>query len=201
MLKNLSEVPTKDTEERFRAVALRYFNVCGVHPTGVIGDAKVNNLIPIVFNRVKSGKAITIFGTDYDTKDGTCVRDYIDVNDLIQGHLRSIEKIIRVEENEKNDNFFRAYNLGTGVGTSVREIIDVCKEVIGEDFEVIEGDRRLGDPAELFCGNKLASEDLGWKYEKSLFDSISSAWEFANTGFQKYEDFKEKDTRDWINEL
>lgn len=203
MLINFSQIPTQKLgiEQQFRAVALRYFNVCGVHPTGVIGDAKVHNLIPIVFNRVKQGKAVTIFGTDYDTRDGTCIRDYIDVNDLIEGHIRAMEKISALESSEKNTSFFKAYNLGTGLGTSVKEIIDACKEVIGDDFEVIEGERRLGDPAKLYAGNKYVTEDLGWKFQKSLTESIQSAWTFVNEGFPKYDGFKGTDSGEWIVDL
>lgn len=202
MFKSFSEIPLDpENPQKFRSIALRYFNVCGVHPSGVIGDAKVTNLIPIIFNRVKAKKPITIFGSDYDTRDGTCIRDYIDVNDLIEGHLRALEKILKEKRENEELSFFKAYNLGTGIGSSVKEIIDVCKEVIGEEFEVVEGERRLGDPAELYAGNKLVVEELGWKAQKSLKESIQSGWEFSNSGFPQYEKFKEVDDKKWIVEL
>ncbi len=138
--------------------ALRYFNVAGSHPSGSIGEAHdpETHLIPIVLQAaLKERPAITIYGTDYPTPDGTCIRDYVHVCDLIDGHTLALQYLRAGGESS-------AFNLGIGHGFSVREIIDAAKAVTGQPIPVVEGPRRTGDPAVLIASGDKAREVLGW---------------------------------------
>ncbi|TWT52877.1 UDP-glucose 4-epimerase [Rubripirellula amarantea] len=154
--------------------ALRYFNAAGARPDGTIGEdhAPESHLIPIVL-QVALGQRdhITVFGDDYPTPDGTCIRDYIHIDDLGAAHLLAMEKL------EPGKGI--CVNLGTGRGTSVREIIDACREVTGHEIPEVMGKRREGDPPELIADATLAKEMLGWvpKYNdpKSI---IETAWKW-----------------------
>lgn len=157
----------------FKYVALRYFNVCGADLDGEIGEWPGNsaNLIPLVFDAVVGNKEdIKLFGTDYPTPDGTCVRDYIHVTDLAEAHILALEYLVH---NGKSDVF----NLGNGNGFSVREIVNMTKKVIGRDFKVTEAERRAGDMAELVADFEKSRRILKWKPKYSdLKTIISSAW-------------------------
>ena len=197
ILRNLTEVPVgvpssegEVNDYPFRAIPLRYFNACGAHPSGVLGDLKIDNLIPIIFKRMSEGKGISIFGNDYDTRDGTCIRDYIDVNDLISAHVLAIQHLLKAQQEAPKTSLFEPINLGTGTGTSVKEIVDMVKEVTGVDFEVKIAPRRAGDPSKTLACNKKAKEVLGWENKFGLRDSIGNAWKFI-TGPAK--EIKEKD--------
>ena len=161
-----------------RYVSLRYFNACGAHPNGKIGEAHnpETHLIPLIL-QVPNGKReyISVFGNDYDTKDGTCVRDYINVEDLAQAHIKALEYL----KNGGETNFF---NLGTNDGNSVKEVFDACEAVTGRQIPVEICPRRDGDPAKLVADNRKALEVLNWKPEKDLRYSIKTAneWEKAN---------------------
>lgn len=153
--------------------ALRYFNAAGADEEGFLGESHnpETHLIPLVLQAVKGEREnITIFGTDYETDDGTCVRDYIHVEDLADAHMKALEKMFLCNESY-------CINLGTGIGTSVKEIIDAVEEVTGEKVPVIYGDRREGDPAKLYASNNMAQKTLGWtpKYTK-IKDIIKTAW-------------------------
>lgn len=156
-------------------VALRYFNACGAHPNGKIGELHnpETHLIPLVL-QVPQGKReyISVFGDDYDTKDGTCVRDYIHVLDLADAHIRSLEYLTKNE----TSNIF---NLGNGVGFSVLEIIEAAERVVGKPIKkVIEG-RRSGDPANLIASNEKARTVLGWQPQYTdVEEIIDTAWKY-----------------------
>lgn len=156
-------------------VALRYFNACGAHPNGKIGELHdpETHLIPLIL-QVPLGKrdAINVFGKDYPTKDGTCIRDYIHVCDLADAHIRAFNYL---KENEKSETI----NLGNGEGYSVLEIIEAAKKVTGKPIPVnIEG-RRAGDPARLIANPQKAKEILGWiPHYTNVEDIIASAWNF-----------------------
>jgi len=122
-----------------------------------------------------SGKrdAITVFGRDYDTEDGTCIRDYIHVADLCQAHWLAIQRLREHGES-------RRYNLGNGNGFSVQQVIDVCLKVTGKDITVIEGERREGDPAVLVADSSLARSELGWRHTADLDSIVAHAWEFES---------------------
>ena len=154
-------------------VSLRYFNACGADGSGSIGEAHnpESHLIPLVL-QVPLGKRgdISIFGTDYDTPDGTCIRDYIHVTDLAVAHILAVKYLLN---GGKSDIF----NLGNGVGYSVREVIEVARRVTGHSIPARETPRRAGDPARLVASSEKAKRILGWKpVHDSLEEIISSAW-------------------------
>ena len=156
-----------------RYIALRYFNAAGCDPEGQLGENHdpEEHLIPIVLD-VALGKRdrITIFGTDYDTPDGTCVRDYVHVSDLAMAHVLALDSLTL-------DGKSTAYNLGIGNGHSVLEVIDSCRRVTGCDIAVEEGSRRPGDPAVLVADPTRAMHELGWKPRFTELDEIvRTAW-------------------------
>ena len=154
-------------------VSLRYFNACGAHKSAKIGEAHnpESHLIPLVL-QVPNGKreSVSIYGTDYDTPDGTCIRDYIHVTDLAKAHILAVEYLMKGGE-------CNVFNLGNGVGYSVREVIETARRVTGHPIPAVEIPRRAGDPAKLVASGEKAKEILGWKPEiTELEDIIRSAW-------------------------
>ena len=154
-------------------VALRYFNACGAHPDGNIGEAHdpETHLIPLVL-QVPNGQRshVDIFGDDYETRDGTCVRDYIHVCDLASAHVLAAEYLM---PGGKNDVF----NLGNGVGFTVKEIVEASEKVVGRPIPAKIAPRRAGDPAQLVASNEKAKKVLGWKPKFHDIDTIiSTAW-------------------------
>jgi len=154
-------------------VILRYFNPVGAHSSGEIGESPndtPNNLLPFV-TQVAVGvrEKVVIHGDDYDTKDGTGVRDYIHVVDLAMGHIRALEKISK-------DNGLFVYNLGTGLGVSVKEMIDAIRLASGKEIPTVVGPRRPGDVAEVVSDAGLAEKELGWITKYTLEDMAASAW-------------------------
>ena len=159
-----------------RWAGLRYFNVAGAGWPD-LADPAIMNLIPMVLDRIERGESAKIFGTDYDTPDGTCVRDYIHVLDLAEAHIAALDVLA---EGRQPDH--HTYNVGTGLGTSVREIIDGLRRVIGWDFPVEELDRRAGDPPKLIGDPLSIGVDLGWKANNGLDEILTSAWEGWQAG-------------------
>ena len=159
-----------------KSVRLRYFNVAGADSKTRIGEwhEPETHLIPNVL-KAKEDKVFKMFGTDYETKDGTCVRDYINVEDLAQAHIKALEYL----KNGGETNFF---NLGTTEGNSVKEVFEACEAIKGSKIPLEICPRRGGDPAILVADNKKAKEILGWKPEHDLKDCIETAylWEKAN---------------------
>lgn len=156
-----------------RYVSLRYFNACGADESGTIGEAHnpESHLIPLIL-QVPNGKreTISIYGTDYDTPDGTCIRDYIHVTDLAQAHILAVQYLNNGGESD-------IFNLGNGVGYSVREVIETAKKVTGHPIPATESSRRAGDPARLVASSEKAKKILGWKpVHDSLEEIIASAW-------------------------
>lgn len=152
-------------------IALRYFNAAGAAPDGSIGESHnpESHLIPLVLKAIKGEREnIKVFGNDYDTPDGTCLRDYIHVDDLAAAHRLALEKL---------DMFSGAINLGTGIPTSVTEIIRAAENVAGKSCPAVIEGRRAGDPARLYADNKKAKEILGWvpRYT-AIEDIIRTAW-------------------------
>ena len=156
-----------------RFVSLRYFNACGAHVSGGIGEAHnpESHLIPLILQvPLKKREAISIFGDDYDTKDGTCVRDYIHVTDLAQAHVLAVKYLM---EGGKSDIF----NLGNGVGFTVKEVIETARKVTGDPIKAVVSPRRAGDPARLIASSEKAKKILGWKPEHAdLEEIIATAW-------------------------
>ena len=156
-------------------VALRYFNAAGAHVSGEIGEAHSpeSHLIPLIL-QVPNGKRefISVFGDDYPTPDGTCVRDYIHVTDLADAHIRALEYL-------KKGGKSTHYNLGNGNGFSVKEVIDTVEKVVGKDIKRSIAERRAGDPASLVASSEKIQRELGWKPRfASLEDIVATAWKW-----------------------
>lgn len=161
------------------SVIFRYFNVAGSDPEGEIGEfhQPETHLIPLILDSI-SGKrdALTIFGTDYDTPDGTCIRDYVHVCDLVDAHVLGLGWL-------KDGKGSRVFNLGTGSGFSVREVMDRAAEVTGKPVPCTEGPRRAGDCTKLVSGSSRAKAELGWKPARSnLEQMVADAWKWHQTG-------------------
>ncbi|WP_018664805.1 UDP-glucose 4-epimerase GalE [Heyndrickxia acidiproducens] len=166
-------------------VALRYFNVAGARSTGEIGEDHhpETHLIPVVLETVLGKReAITIFGEDYDTKDGTCVRDYIHVEDLIAAHILALKYL-------QNGGASDVFNLGSSQGFSVKEIVDTVRKVTGKGFNVKIGDRRAGDPSVLIASSDKAKRVLGWNPQKTDINQIiKDAWNWHQNHPAGYND-------------
>lgn len=166
-------------------VALRYFNVAGADESGKIGEDHdpESHLIPIILQAAMGRRdCIKVFGTDYPTPDGTCVRDYVHVSDLIDAHLLALEYLGRGGRSD-------AFNLGNGEGFSVRQVIEVARQVTAQPIKVVESDRRAGDPAILIASSKKAAEVLGWQPRHAeLADIVASAWKWHTTHPEGYDD-------------
>ena len=164
-----------DYAYNLKFVSLRYFNAAGADPENQLGErhSPETHLIPLVLQAASGRRdSITIFGDKYDTPDGTCIRDYIHVNDLCSAHLLALEHL------DKGGNS-KSYNLGNGQGYSIKEIIDNAKIITGKDFNVVIGKYRDGDPARLVADSKLIQSELGWKPEFSDIKIIlRHAWEW-----------------------
>ena len=163
-------------------VIFRYFNVAGADPDGEIGEfhKPETHLIPLILDAIDGKRdAITIFGTDYETHDGTCIRDYVHVCDLVDAHVLGLRWL----ENRGSD---RIYNIGSGTGFSVREVIEQASLVTDRDVPFIEGARRPGDCSKLVSGSELAHVELGWEPKRSSLDHmIKDAWRWHQTvGYQ-----------------
>ena len=156
-----------------QSVCLRYFNAAGADPEGELGERHdpETHLIPLVLQAASGRRdSITVFGNDYDTEDGTCVRDYIHVEDLAQAHWLALEYLER-------ENRSAAFNLGNGNGYSIREVIETVREVTGREFAVEDGPRRPGDPPVLVADSRRALSELGWRPQYSdLADIVRHAW-------------------------
>lgn len=158
-------------------VALRYFNVCGAHPDGTIGDdkPKPSNLMTVsMLNALGKIPELTIFGKDFDTKDGTGIRDYIHPCDLATGHIKALEYILAGNEPD-------VFNLGTGTGSSVLEVIAATEEASGRKLNIKDGPRRSGDPSISISNPSKANNTLGWKAKFSLKDMAKTAWNWHST--------------------
>jgi len=169
---------------RLSYAALRYFNACGAGQNATLGEdhRPESHLIPLTI-RAAMGKRddIKIYGTDYETRDGTCIRDYIHIDDLCRAHLLALDKL--------DSNREIVCNLGSETGHSVREVIETVREVSGRDFKVVETDRRPGDPPILTANAARARSELGWKIEKpDLAEMVSTAWQWHTSHPDGYPD-------------
>lgn len=163
-------------------VALRYFNAAGAEPSGKIGEDHNPelHLIPIVLEAALGHRdAITVFGADYPTKDGTCIRDYVHVLDLADAHIKALEFMTKENKSE-------TFNLGSAHGYSVKEVIEAVERITGKHVPVKIGERRAGDPAVLIADNTKARTTLGWEIQYGLDAIISSAWNWE-TGLNTYD--------------
>ena len=173
-----------DTCYGIKFTVLRYFNAAGAHINGQIGEdhSPETHLIPLILQvALNKRKEIMIFGDDYNTKDGTCVRDYIHVSDLASAHSLALDRLIAGGKS-------RIYNLGNGTGFTVKEVIDVARKVTGHPIPAIVSPRRAGDPATLIASSEKAISELKWKPKfNSLETIIETAWKWHNEHPNGYE--------------
>lgn len=169
-----------NTDSKISQISLRYFNPIGAHPSAKIGELPIgtpNNLVPFI-TQVAAGwrEKITVFGSDYETTDGTCIRDYIHVVDLAQAHVLALGKIL-----DSEGSSLETFNIGTGQGTSVKEIIDIFQDVNDKPINVEYGDRRAGDVPSIFANSDKAKTELGWEAKFGIEDCLKHAWEWQKT--------------------
>lgn len=169
-----------DKAYNIKSISLRYFNAAGADPDGELGERHnpETHLIPLILQAASGRREkITIYGDDYNTEDGTCVRDYIHVTDLCDAHLLALDKLL-------NEGESRRYNLGNGRGFSVKQVIDTASRVTGENIPVEIGKRRKGDPEQLVADSDLIKKELGWKPGLDRLETIiQHAWEWEKAYF------------------
>lgn len=172
-----------DTAYGMKSVSLRYFNAAGADPEGELGERHdpETHLIPLVLQAASGRRShITVFGRDYDTPDGTCIRDYVHIEDLCSAHWLALRSLMAGGTSQ-------AYNLGNGSGFSVQEVIDMARRVTGRSISVLDGPRRAGDPARLVADSRLIREVLGWspRYAE-LATLIEHAWNWERTTIKRH---------------
>jgi len=167
---------TSGTENVVRGIALRYFNPIGAHPSALIGELPrgvPNNLVPFITQTaIGKRECLSIFGNDYPTEDGTCLRDYIDVVDLAKAHVAAVARMV----DDRMKQGYEIFNIGTGRPVSVAELVSAFEKVNGLKLDYKYVDRRPGDVVAIWADTKLANEELGWRAERSIEDSLASAW-------------------------
>ena len=163
-------IATASSAAPLAATSLRYFNVVGSGPTRIY-DVSPHNLFPKVFASLSRGEPARINGADYATPDGTCVRDYVHVTDLANAHVEAAKAL------DGGRSLEPVYNLGSGAGTSVRQIVEAMREVTGSTAEPVIGPRRPGDPARIVAAGDLAARDLNWHHTSTITHMVTSAWE------------------------
>ncbi|MBV9297242.1 MAG: UDP-glucose 4-epimerase GalE [Acidobacteriaceae bacterium] len=167
-----------DRYRGLRSIPLRYFNACGAEPEAGLGERHdpETHLIPLILRAIRIGKPVTLFGDDYPTPDGTCIRDYIHVSDLAEAHILAVEYLL-------NGGASGAFNVGTGSGHSVKEVVTAVERVTGKKVPHTIGPRREGDPPSLVADSQKLQRTLGWRPKRTDLDRIvSDAWEFAQKG-------------------
>jgi len=169
---------TAAVNKNYNIVALRYFNPVGAHATALIGELPIGvpqNLVPFITQTaIGKREKITVFGDDYNTPDGSCVRDYIHVVDLAKAHVAAIK---RMEEGKSKDNY-EVFNIGTGKGTTVLEVINAFEKSTGQKLNYTVGPRRGGDIEQIYGDATKSSQELGWTAELNVEDMMQSAWEW-----------------------
>lgn len=166
------------THAGFNGISLRYFNPAGAHESAQIGEYPLNppsNLVPVITRAASRQLPVTVFGNDYDTPDGTCIRDYIHVCDVAKAHVAALDKLIRTKSVTGS---YSVYNIGSGSGQSVLEVIAAFEKVSGQRVEVKIGERRSGDLPKIWADTSLAEKELGWKTGSDLEEIVKSAWEW-----------------------
>ncbi len=179
--KQIGEEIIQDTckvNEKLNSIALRYFNPIGAHPSAEIGELPIGvpqNLVPFITQTaIGMREQLSVFGGDYPTIDGTCVRDYIHVVDLAKAHVVALQRLL----GHKNETSYEVFNLGTGTGSSVLEAIQSFEKVSGEKLKYQIVDRREGDVVAAYAETSKANDVLGWKTELTLDDAMASAWKW-----------------------
>ncbi len=166
-----------DRYRNFRSIRLRYFNACGAEPEAGLGELHdpETHLVPLLIRAIQTGRPVTIFGNDYPTPDGTCIRDYIHVSDLAEAHVLAVEHLLSGGASE-------VFNVGTGNGHSVKEVLEAVERVTGKQVPRVVGPRREGDPPSLVADSQKLQNVLGWKPTRTDLDRIvDDAWKFASS--------------------
>lgn len=189
--KQIGEEIIRDTakiNDSFKAISLRYFNPIGAHPSAEIGELPLGvpqNLVPFITQTaIGKREQLSVFGDDYPTEDGTAIRDYIHVMDLAEAHVQAMERLIKGEEKSN----YEVFNLGTGKGNSVLEVIKAFEKVSGMDLPYKIVGRREGDITAAYADTTKANNDLKWKAERSLEDALESAWKWQKVVKKKEEE-------------
>jgi UDP-glucose 4-epimerase len=159
-----------------KIASLRYFNPVGAHHSGLIGESpinKPNNIIPVICNSVDTGEEMTVFGNDYPTKDGSCIRDYVHVSDIANAHVLAIEYLMT-----KDSKSYDVFNLGSNTGSSVFELISAFEKVNGVNVNYKVGPRREGDIVEIYSDSNKAKQILKWQATRDVNDMVLSAWKW-----------------------
>ena len=179
--KQIGEEIIRDTckiAPNLKAIALRYFNPIGAHESAKIGELPIGvpqNLVPFITQTAMGiREQLSVFGNDYPTPDGTCIRDYIHVVDLAKAHVIALKRLLE----NKNESNYETFNLGTGKGSSVLEVINSFEKVSGEKLNYKIVDRREGDVISAYADTKKANDELGWKSQLTLDDAMRSAWKW-----------------------
>jgi len=182
--KQIGEEIIKDTclvKENLKAIALRYFNPIGAHPSAKIGELPIGvpqNLVPYITQTAAGLRdCLSVFGDDYPTPDGTCIRDYIHVVDLAKAHVVALQRLLE----NKNESNFETFNVGTGVGSSVLEVVKSFERVSGQSLNYKIAPRREGDVISAYANTDKANTVLGWKAESSLDEAMRSAWDWEQS--------------------
>lgn len=177
--KQMGEQMIRDTVksgQNMQAIILRYFNPAGAHPSGLMGEAPTSpalNLVPVITETaIGKRKVMEVFGTDYDTRDGSCIRDYIHVMDLAHAHTLAISSIL----DKKQKDAIEVYNLGIGAGATVLEVIHAFEKVTGEKLNYKISERRPGDVVAIFANYEKAKKELGWNPVSGIEEIMSTAW-------------------------
>lgn len=179
--KQIGEEIIKDTckvHKNFKAISLRYFNPIGAHPSAEIGELPIGtpqNLVPFITQTaIGKREKLSVFGDDYPTQDGTCIRDYIHVMDLAEAHVIALERLL----NNSSENNYDVFNLGTGEGNSVLEVINTFEKSTGQKLPYKIADRREGDVIAAYADTKKANSVLNWKADRGLSEALQSAWKW-----------------------
>ena len=187
--KQIGEEIIKDVcniNTNLKAIALRYFNPIGAHETAIIGELPIGvpqNLVPFITQTaIGIREQLSVFGDDYPTEDGTCIRDYIHVVDLAQAHVIALKRLLE----SKNESNYETFNLGTGKGSSVMDVIKSFERVSGEKLNYKIVDRREGDVISAYADTEKANIDLGWKSHLTLDDAMLSAWKWEKAIRKNY---------------
>jgi UDP-glucose 4-epimerase len=179
----MGEVITRDAaavSQRFNGISLRYFNPIGAHPSALIGELPIGvpeNLVPFITQTAAGLRPqLTVFGNDYPTPDGSCIRDYIHVVDLARAHVKALQYL-----EQKPSTFYDAINVGTGSGSSVLEVIKTFEQVTGQKLSYKIDSRRVGDMIATYASVNKAQKVLNWKAERTLTDALADAWRWQQT--------------------
>jgi UDP-glucose 4-epimerase len=162
---------------KFRVSALRYFNPVGAHMSGLNGELSIHkpsNLVPIITQTAVGKNSLTVHGNDYDTRDGTCIRDYVHVSDIADAHVKALDHLVNAGSNSN----FSVYNLGAGKGVSVLEAIQAFEKVSGQKLNYKIGPRRAGDVVQIYSNSAKAHNELGWTPKYTIDDMMLSAWKW-----------------------